>query len=261
MVTTAKSFISCLIALICLSLPAHLLAADLSSLVNMAGMQRMLSQKITKAYFFQGERIRTRKAKKQMSASIDLFRSNHQTLLQKITDPAIQEMLVFAGTTIDEFVQTSQQPYRHNNAAHMLVLSDTLLEVSQSIVEKIEAVGNLNKVTIVNISGRQRMLSQRIAKFYIAYQAGFKDQGVTGQLMQAVEQFDEAHKQLMNNQNNSIDITRELERVDRLWKVVRGFFLDIEKGGLPVTVFTVSDSIMAHMDSVTTLYTKLAGKN
>lgn len=259
MIKTAKSLIGCLIAVISLSIPTHLPAADASSLINTAGMQRMLSQKITKAYFFLGQKVRSRKARKQIQEGMDLFRKNHQTLLIETTDPAIEKILDIVGITIDKFALIVQQPYGQDNAAQMLVLSDALLEMSQNVVEKIESAANLKRVAIVNISSRQRMLSQRMAKYYIAYQAGFQDQSVVRQLYKAVKQFEAAHKRLMSNKNNTPAITYELERVDRLWTAIRDFFLGIKKGGLPVTVFSTSDSILQHMDKVTTLYVELAG--
>ncbi len=254
MVKSVRSLLSCLVAVFCLSVSTQLLAVDASALINIAGQQRMLSQKIVKAYFFQGERVRTRKARKQVKEGIALFRKNHQTLLLEISDPTIKQLLDFVGTTIDELEAITQQKYGKENAAQMLALSETLLEVSQSIVEKIETTLNLQKVIIVGESGRQRMLSQRIAKYYIAYQAGFKDQEIVTQLNEAVREFEATQKRLLNSPQNTPEITRELERVQGLWVVVRAFFLNIEKGGLPVTVFTTCDSILKHMHKITGLY-------
>ncbi len=254
MVKSVKSLLSCFIAVFCLSMTTQLLAVDASSLVNIAGQQRMLSQKIVKAYFFQGERIRTRKARKQVKESIALFYKNHQTLLLEISDPTIKQLLDFIGISIDELEGITQQKYSQKNAARMLALSESLLEVSHSIVEKVEATLGLQKVIIVGEAGRQRMLSQRIAKYYIAYQAGFKDPEIIAQLNEAVKQFEVAQKRLMNSPENTPEITRELERVQGLWVVVRAFFLNIEKGGLPVTVFSTCDSILKHMNKITMLY-------
>ncbi|MCF6281264.1 MAG: type IV pili methyl-accepting chemotaxis transducer N-terminal domain-containing protein [Candidatus Polarisedimenticolaceae bacterium] len=257
MVKPAKLLIGCFFTVICLLFSAQLLAADASTLVNIAGQQRMLSQKIVKAYLFQGERVRTRKARKQLKEGVALFRKNHQTLLIEIADPTIKQLLEFVGTTIDELDTLIQQKYGHENSARLLALSDSLLEVSQSIVEKIELSFNLQQTAIVSEAGRQRMLSQRIAKYYIAYQAGFQGEEVVAQLNKAVNEFDIAHKRLMGSSRNTPEITRELERVEGLWVVVRAFFLNIEKGGLPVTVFSTCDSILKHMHKITTMYAEL----
>jgi hypothetical protein len=254
MVKSVRLLLHSVIAVVSLLVSTQLYAVDPSELVNIAGQQRMLSQKIVKAYFFQGERVRTRKARKQMKEGVTLFRKNHKVMLLEISDPTVKQLLDFVGATMDELEGVAQQKYSKGNAAQMLALSDSLLEVSQSIVEKVEAILNRQQAIIVSEAGRQRMLSQRIAKYYIAYQAGFKDQEIVTQLNEAVKQFDVTQAKLLKSSQNTAEITKELERVQGLWVVVRAFFLDIEKGGLPVTVFSTCDSILKHMHKVTLLY-------
>ncbi|MEW8015395.1 MAG: type IV pili methyl-accepting chemotaxis transducer N-terminal domain-containing protein [Candidatus Sedimenticola endophacoides] len=158
---------------------------DYAAAVDKSGKQRMLSQKIAKAYFFLGSSVRPDKAKQQLQDSVALFRKNHNELKAEIKDQGVQEMLAFVDFAIDEYADLASRPYSQENAALVLDLSETLLEASQDVVVKIEGLSKVKKSKIVNISGRQRMLSQRIAKYYIAYQAGFRDQNSVTQLEKA----------------------------------------------------------------------------
>ena len=101
------------------------------------------------------------------------------------------------------------------------------------------------------------MLSQRIAKYYIAYQAGIKDKNTVDQMKAAVREFSEIHKTLKENRDNTATINQDLAKVDKLWKVVYKFYLNIEKGGLPFIVFTTTDDIMKKMNEITKLYVEL----
>lgn len=228
--------------------------------VNKAGKQRMLSQRIAKAYLFLGERVRTDKSKRQLEASVKEFLDNHKYLKSKIQFKGVQDMLAFVEFSIQEYADLAKQPYSKDNAFQMIDLSETLLEASQDIVVKIETLAKTKKSKIVNISGRQRMLSQRIAKYYIAYQAGFTDDNTTQQLQNAVSQFEAAQDTLIKSALNTKEITQQLTRTKRLWNIVRGFFLDLKEGDLPVTVYATTDTIMKNMNTVTGMYTQVTEK-
>ncbi|MEJ1369960.1 MAG: type IV pili methyl-accepting chemotaxis transducer N-terminal domain-containing protein, partial [Candidatus Sedimenticola sp. (ex Thyasira tokunagai)] len=148
----------------------------------------------------------------------------------------------------------AERPYSDESAALVLDLSETILEASQDIVVRIENMSKVRKSKVVNLAGRQRMLTQRIAKYYIAYQAGFRDKNSIEQLEIAVNEFESALDILKNEKVNTPQINAQLTKVSRLWRLVRNFFLGVEKGGLPVTVLATTDSIMKSMNTITGMY-------
>ncbi|MES9901958.1 MAG: type IV pili methyl-accepting chemotaxis transducer N-terminal domain-containing protein [Sedimenticola sp.] len=240
--------------LVALTFSASAAGVDIAAAVDKAGKQRMLSQKIAKAYFYLGKGIRPDKVGRQLQDSLSLFKINHSDLKSTITDKGVQDMLAFVDFAVDEYSDLAERPYNEENAALILDLSETILEASQDIVVNIENLSKVRKSKIVNLSGRQRMLTQRIAKYYIAYQAGFRDKNSTEQLTIAVDEFESALDILKNEKINTPQINTELTKVSRLWRLVRSFFLNVEKGGLPVTVLATTDSIMKSMNTVTGMY-------
>ncbi len=98
------------------------------------------------------------------------------------------------------------------------------------------------------------MLSQRIAKYYIAYQAGIKDKNTVNQMENTVENFSNNHNSLIRTALDDPELSKKFEKVDRLWKVVYKFYLNIEKGGLPFIVYTSTDDITRMMNNITQVY-------
>ena len=229
-------------------------------LVNIAGMQRMLSQKIAKAYFFYGKGVRPEKTRMQLHGSIDLFNKNYEILLNNIEDDKVKDLLAFIEMSKDELAPLAKAPFNKDNGSLMLDYSETLLEASHDIVKRLEQATGKKTDKLVNISGRQRMLTQRIAKFYIAYQSDFKDVNTVNQLRKAMSEFEMAHGALANDKRTTNQIKQELNQVAKLWNVVRKFYRDVERGGLPVIVLSSTDKIMTKMNHITNLYVELDKK-
>jgi len=227
-------------------------------LINIAGVQRMLSQKIAKAYFFYAQGVRPEKTRKQLFGSIELFNKNYTILHRELhNNKDIQYLLTFIEMSKDELLLLSKTPFNTENGALMLDYSETLLEASHDIVKRIEILTNKKTAKIVNLAGRQRMLTQRIAKFYIAYQAGFKDVNTVNQLKKSVKEFEQAHLILTKYGKNTVKTRNLLNKVARLWNVVDKFYSDVERGGLPVIVLSSTDKIMGLMNQVTKIYVQL----
>jgi len=231
--------------------------ADIVKLIDVAGKQRMLSQRIAKDYLYVGKKVAVSKASKQMKKSLDELVSAHKVLVDSINDPEIKNLLSFVELSIEDFKSTANEPFNLDNAQLIIDLSESMLEGSQYVVDSLKEKVKEKESAIVGKSGKQRMLAQRIAKYYIAYQAGIKDKNTIDQMKAAVAEFSEAHKTLMANASNTPEINRQLNEIDRLWKIVYKFYLNIEKGGLPLIVFNTTDDITKKMNKITALYVAL----
>jgi hypothetical protein len=226
-------------------------------LLNLAGKQRMLSQRIAKNYFYKGMGVNTSKSSKQLKESMDQFSSALKILDTQAQNKKVKKMIKFVNMSNNDFMSIASEKYSLENGTIVLDLSESMLEGSQYIVKALKESNKKQSATTVDMSGKQRMLSQRIAKYYIAYQAGIKDDNSIVQMNEAVKEFTQAHETLMSNKTNSAEINAKLHKVNKLWKVVYDFYTDIEEGGLPVIVYNTTDNIMKEMNEITQMYVKL----
>jgi len=229
-------------------------SVNITELLNVAGKQRMLSQRIAKDYLYINKKIAVDKATRQLKESLDAFRKNQDYLQDVINDPEIKNLIAFVNMSREELETTAQKPFSLDNAQLILDLSESMLEGSQYIVDSLKELVKHKDSAIVATAGKQRMLAQRIAKYYIAYQSGIKDKNTVDQMNKTVQEFNKNNKKLMEFPKNTPEITAGLKKIDSLWKIVYKFYLNIEKGGLPFIVFTSTDDITNKMDRITQLY-------
>ena len=91
------------------------------------------------------------------------------------------------------------------------------------------------------VSGKMNFLLERMAKYYIAFLAGFKDQNNVRQVGTAAAQFETLLTNVNAYENYPPDLQSRVERLNEFWTIAKGFYLDIENSALPATVFISSD--------------------
>jgi len=226
-------------------------------LINIAGKQRMLSQRIAKDYLYIGKRVARSKADRQLKKSLKDFLVSHKKLLLSINNPEIKNLLDFVDLSSNDFRDIASQDFSLDNAQLILDLSESMLEGSQYVFNSLLKRFKIKESKIIGKATKQRMLSQRIAKYYISYQSGIKDKNTVDMMKESVKLFSKNLQELKKNSTNTPQINRKLGEVDRLWKIVHKFYNNIEKGGLPLIVFNTTDNITKKMDEITKMYISL----
>ena len=192
----------------------------ISEILNIAGNQRMLSQRIAKDYLYIGKGVAKEKASRELKKSLKEFENGIKVLKKDINDPEIRNLIDFVKMSTDELKDIVKKPFNLNNAQLLLDLSESMLEGSQYIVDSLKKKYKTKSVEVIDKAGQQRMLAQRIAKYYIAYQLGIKDKNTVEQTKKAVDQFNKNNKFMLNYKDNTPAINEELHQVNKLWKIV-----------------------------------------
>jgi hypothetical protein len=233
-------------------------AISAAEAINLSGMQRMLSQRIAKNYLMIGSEVRVEQANRQLDESLALFDSNLLTLELYVDSPALQQQLEQLQQLWQPFkLQVLQRP-QADQALQVIGQSQALLDASEALVQGIERHSGAKTVQLVNSSGRQRMLSQRIAMLYLAASWRVPVTDLDKQLQQSVAEFDAALAQLLVAPVNNAQTLALLDKVKAQWRFSQsGFRLSSDGRYVPTVISTSCDSLQLLMNQLTLLY---AGK-
>jgi len=242
--------------------------SDLSKAINESGRLRMLTQRLSKAYLLKNMDIQPGKAQLQFLSGIEKFDNNLKDLTdfsKKTHNPA--PLLV----TLDSIMQEWQgyqaalaKDLDKSNVDDLLLASDRTLLACEELVNQFEKVAEVQSAQWVNISGRQRMLSQRIAKLYsaISYSDGKGiDQAHITELEEAVKEFDSALNKLLKSPVNTHFVNHKLKKVATQWNFSKQGFKLLDAGSsTPLVIAMTTETMLKQMNDITALYEALAKK-
>lgn len=233
----------------------------LAAAINKAGRQRMLSQRMAKAWLMLGGEVLPDRAKAILQQSMILFES--QLLELATLTPSDDVKSGLAGLreewrgykTLLAGVPSTEGAKRLFDANEkVLVLAHALTLAYEKVAAS--AVGRL-----VNVAGRQRMLSQRMAKFYLFRYLGVNAARDEAELDKARKEFSAAHGQLMAAPETSGSIKAELDLVGQQWMFFQTALDSADEADrrrAAATVATTSERILEQMETAVRLYERLA---
>lgn len=255
-----------LMVLVCATIWAHAASAqitDVNSAINKAGRQRMLSQRMAKAFIQMALDVEHDKSKKILDGSIQLFEQQLGELRAFSPNPLVLETYIRLDQAWGDYKKLLQKKPSADEAQRVLEASETVLTLAHQGTVLLEKVSGKTQGRLVNVAGRQRMLSQRLAKFFQAMAYGVAPADAKTQMAQARDEFEKALTELSESPLNTPELKKQLDLGRQYWS----FFADSlnVSGSKPPksecsVVAVASERILEIMNDVTGLYEKLAAQ-
>ena len=226
-----------------------------ASSVNLAGEQRVLSQRIPKLYSQIGLNVLPSLATSQLRLATSRFESN-LTALKPLVAGSAEATRAYERLSSEWLgMKTAVSVAISRDAAEALARqAEVTLLAAEQLTNIVEEQGKSPASRAVNLAGRQRMLSQRIAANYLLRSWGIDTPAVRGNLESSVHDFSAGLAKLRSRADNSSDIQGELEEVAQQWEWLQASLSVEGAGSYRLIVAESADAILEATDRITRLY-------
>lgn len=186
-------------------------AARMAQAINRAGQQRMLSQRVVKLYALACSGTEPAAAVLLMKESAQRVEDNLAALQADLAAATYGDLVRAAREGWTSLRELLAAPPRASGLPRLDALAETVLAQADALVRALEASGLAPQVHVINVAGRQRMLSQRMAKLALL-SAG------TGALDSVAREFEDGLALLTQAPLSTPEIRQLLERGGAAWQ-------------------------------------------
>ncbi|WP_398313282.1 type IV pili methyl-accepting chemotaxis transducer N-terminal domain-containing protein [Zoogloea sp.] len=227
--------------------------------INKAGRQRMLSQRAAKAWLMLVMGVLPDRAKYILGQSVTLFDAQLAELKTLLPSDELRTLHLQLEHDWGRFRPLLADI--RNDPKLIWTASEAVLTIAHKLTQAYEKAAGSSVGRLVNVSGRQRMLSQRMAKAYYFRQMDINTAPAGEMLDTAMREFDKAHGDLKVAAATTPQIKAELALVEQQWFFFQNALGMRDAGGqrkAATDVGTTSERILEQMDIVVGHYEKLA---
>lgn len=227
----------------------------LSAAINVSGSFRALSQRMAKAYCQQHLQVMPVAAldvlaKVRKQAQADLAKGSTAGAWPADLSRQLEEVQK-QYTVLNTLTATAPSKA---SAAAVAEQADRMMTAAQTATESLEKLARARSAKLVDMAGRQRMLSQRMAKQYFLLAAGVDPKASQTQMNADAAEFKQALQALAAAPVSTPAIRTELELGQAQW-----LFFEAAMRRHPDTkgmeaVATTSERLLEVMDRLTSLY-------
>ena len=232
-------------------------AADVSVL-NAAGQQRMLSQRLVKSWCQIGLNVLPELSKRQLDESIELFEANLKVIEPAATSPEARTALAGLTAAWNPLRSAARGVIRQQDAAQLDARAEDVLMAAERLTRILQDQTATPVSRWVNLSGRQRMLSQRLVKIYMLRQWQVDNTALRDEFERVQNEFSGALASMQQRADNSPSVRAELDNLALQWEWLRTAIATEGADSFRLIMAEGGEAILQLADQVTRLYARTA---
>jgi len=240
-----------LLALGCVAQMAHAAAAEA---IDLAGQQRMLSQRIVKSWCQIGLNVQPMLSKRQLDEAIRHFENNLKALDAEASSPQARTALAGLRAAWSPLRSTALGVIRQSDATLLDARAEDVLMAAERLTSALQDQSSAPVSRWVNLAGRQLMLSQRLVKVYMLRQWGVDNARLRDELDSVQNEFSGALTSMQQRPDNSAAARSEIDNLVLQWEWLRTALATEGAESFRLILAEGGDAVLELADQVTRLY-------
>lgn len=236
---------------------------SVSVAINKAGRQRMLVQRMAKAWVMIGLGVQPQRGQAILDESLARFEAQLAELKGFVPNEDARQAITKLEREWQDYRAALRALPGKPAAQAVYDHSELAQEAAHRLTLAYEKASGAPADRLVNVAGRQRMLSQRLAKFWLFQAWDVNTVAARMEMDFARAEFSSGMHQLYGAAGTSAEIGRAVEQLDRDWIAYRGVLVESRDAATmrrtAPEVVELSERVLATAERLVALHESQAG--
>lgn len=235
--------------------------------INIAGRQRMLTQRLGKSAIYASLHVRPEAAQEQILSTIFMFERTHQQLsaYAQNNDPQLAKKLDDVFTQWQQYKGITTNSNDLKTALDVLKYNTELLKSCEAVVTRLDEqframpmyrviTNNPRRESLIQSTGRMRSRAQRLAMYYATYHTGLQAEESWKIIQDAKSYFDTSLSGIIENVDATPQTQELITQIAKSWRSISDTD-NLQTKKIPLTqMWDQTNAIVNHLDELVTTF-------
>jgi hypothetical protein len=237
--------------------------------INIAGRQRMLTQRLGKSAIYASLHVRPEAAQEQILSTIFMFERTHQQLVAyaQNNDPQLAKKLDDVFTQWQQYKEITTNSNDLKTALDVLKYNTELLKSCEGVVTRLDEqframpmyrviTNNPRRESLIQSTGRMRSRAQRLAMYYATYHTGLQAEESWKMIQDAKSYFDTSLSGIIENVDANPQTQELITQIAKSWRSISDTD-NLQTKKIPLTqMWDQTNAIVNHLDELVATFEK-----